>query len=94
MDQERQWEQSPELGNTDPGWRNRSATLRGGRRSRRVYAYETPPSVILLSPFSVPFKNQSGAWRNETSFGLNNLKALVNVAREAKEWISAHALKR
>ena len=66
----------------------------GERRPRRVYADETPPSVILLSPFSVPFKDHSGAWRNETSFGLNDLNALVNVAREAKEWISAHTLKR
>jgi hypothetical protein len=41
-----------------------------------------------------PFKDQSGEWRNGTSFGLNDLEALVSVAREAKEWISAHALKR
>ena len=40
-----------------------------------------------------PFKDQSGEWRNGTSFGLNDLEALVTVAREAKEWISAHALK-
>lgn len=32
--------------------------------------------------------------RNGTSFGLNDLQALVTVARETKEWISAHALKR
>ena len=41
-----------------------------------------------------PFKDQSGEWRNGTSFGLNDLEALVSVARDAKEWISAHALKR
>jgi len=33
-------------------------------------------------------------WRNGTSFGLNDLEALMNVAFEAKEWIAAHALKR
>ncbi len=33
-------------------------------------------------------------WRNGTSFGLNNLEALVTVAREAKEWMVAHAFKR
>jgi hypothetical protein len=27
------------------------------------------------------------------TFGLNDLEAFVSVAREAKEWISAHALK-
>ena len=32
--------------------------------------------------------------RNGTSFGLNDLKALVTVAHEAKEWIAAHVLKR
>ena len=41
-----------------------------------------------------PFKDQSGAWRNGTSFGLSDLEALVTVAREAKEWMAAHALKR
>jgi hypothetical protein len=41
-----------------------------------------------------PFKDQSGAWRNGTSFGLNDLEALVTVARDAKEWIAAHVLKR
>jgi hypothetical protein len=43
---------------------------------------------------SRPFKDQSGEWRNGTSFGLNDLEVLATVAREAKEWISTHALKR
>jgi hypothetical protein len=34
------------------------------------------------------------SWRNGTSFGLNNLEALMNVAFEAKEWIIAHTLRR
>jgi len=33
-------------------------------------------------------------WRNGTTFGLNDLEALMNVALEAHEWIAAHALKR
>ena len=32
--------------------------------------------------------------RNGTSFGLNDLEALVTVARDAMEWISTHTLKR
>ena len=44
--------------------------------------------------FSRPFKDQSGAWRNGTSDGLNDLEALMNVALEAKEWIAAHVMKR
>jgi len=31
-------------------------------------------------------------WRNGTSFGLNDLEALVSIAREAKEWIATHTL--
>ena len=41
----------------------------------------------------IAFKDHSGAWRNGTSFGLSDLEALLTVAREAKEWISAHVLK-
>ena len=32
--------------------------------------------------------------RNGTSFGFSDLEALVTVAREAKEWIAAHVMKR
>jgi len=39
-------------------------------------------------------KGQSGEWRNGTSFGLNDLEALVSLARDAKEWMTAHVLKR
>ncbi len=31
--------------------------------------------------------------RNGTSFGLNDLEALLTVAHEAKDWIAAHVLK-
>ena len=44
--------------------------------------------------FSCPFKDQSGAWHNGISFGLNDLEALMNVVFEAKEWITAHTLTR
>jgi hypothetical protein len=48
---------------------------------------------ILATTFSRPFKDQSGAWRNGTSYGLNDLEALRTVANQAKEWIAAHVLK-
>ena len=48
---------------------------------------------LFAATFSRPFKDQSGAWRNGTSFGLNDFEALVSVARDAKEWIAAHVLK-
>ena len=50
--------------------------------------------MFFATTFSRPFKDQSGAWCNDTSFGLNDVEALMNVAFEAKEWIAAHALKR
>lgn len=50
--------------------------------------------VFLATIFSRPFNDQAGAWRNVTSFGLNDLEALMNVAFEAKEWIATHVLKR
>jgi hypothetical protein len=30
-------------------------------------------------------------WRNGTSFGFNDLEALLTVARKAKKWMVAHA---
>jgi putative transposase len=39
------------------------------------------------------FRTLLKGWRNGTSFGLNDLEALVSVAHEGKEWISVHALK-
>jgi hypothetical protein len=42
-------------------------------------------SSFFASTFSRPFKDQFGACRSRTSFGLNHLEALATVAREAKE---------
>jgi hypothetical protein len=39
-------------------------------------------------------EDQSGTWRNGTSFGLHDLEALMTVAHEAKEWIADHTVKR
>ena len=38
---------------------------------------------FFATTFSRPFKDQSGAWRNGTSFGLIDLEALMNMAFEA-----------
>lgn len=43
--------------------------------------------LFFSTTFSRPFKDQSGAWRNSASFGL--YEALLTVAAEAKEWITA-----
>ena len=68
--------------------------LRCGSIKAAIWENVSEKCQFFATSFSRPFKDQSGAWRNGTSFGLNDLKALVSVAREAKEWISAHVLKR
>jgi hypothetical protein len=71
-----------------------ATTLRCG--NIKASSGRMPARTVRSSPrpFRDPFKDQSGAWHNGTSFGLNDLEALMNVAFEAKEWIAAHALKR
>ncbi len=67
-------------------------TLRCGSIKATIWQNTSEKGPFFSTTFSRPFKDQSGAWRNGTSFGLNDLEALVTVARAAKEWISAHAL--
>ena len=68
-------------------------TLRCGSIKATIWQNVSEKGLFFSTTFSRSFKDQSGAWRNGTSFGLNDLEALVSVARDAKEWISAHALK-
>ncbi len=68
-------------------------TLRCGNTKATIWQNVSEKGLFFSTTFSRSFKDQSGAWRNGTSFGLNDLEALVSVARDAKEWISAHALK-
>ena len=69
-------------------------TLRCGNIKATLWQNVSEKGPFFSTTFSRPFKDQSGAWRNGTSFGLNDLEALVSVAREAKEWIATHVLKR
>ena len=69
-------------------------TLRCGNIKATIWQNVSEKGPFFSTTFSRPFKDQSGTWRNGTSFGLNDLGALVSVAREAKEWIAAHVLKR
>jgi len=69
-------------------------TLRCGNIKATIWQNVSEKGPFFSTTFSGPFKDQSGAWRNGTSFGLNDLEALVTVAYDAKEWISTHALKR
>ena len=69
-------------------------TLRCGNIKATIWENTSEKGPFFSTTFSRPFKDQSGAWRNGTSFGLSELEALLTVARDAKEWIAAHALKR
>jgi hypothetical protein len=71
-----------------------SHTLQCGNIKATIWLNESEKGPFFATTFSRPFKDQSGAWRNGISYGLNDLEALVTVAREAQEWIAAHVLKR
>jgi len=69
-------------------------TLRCGSIRATIWENTSEKGPFFSTTFSRPFKDQSGTWRNGTSFGLHDLEALVTVACDAKEWIAAHVLKR
>lgn len=69
-------------------------TLRCGNIKATIWESTSEKGPFFAATFSRPFKDESGTWDNGTSFGLNDLEALLTVAREAKEWISAYAFKR
>lgn len=70
-----------------------ATTLRCGNIKATIWENTSEKGPFFATTFSRPFKDQSGAWRSGTSFGLNDLEAIMNVAFEAKEWIAAHVLK-
>lgn len=65
-------------------------TLRCDNIKATIWENSSENGLFFATTFSRPFKDQSGAWRNGTSFGLNDLEALLTVTREAKEWIATH----
>jgi len=67
--------------------------LRCGNIKATIWQNVSEKGPFFSTTFSRPFKDRTGTWRNASSFGLHDLEALMNVALEAKEWISAHALK-
>jgi hypothetical protein len=67
--------------------------LRCGNIKATIWQNVSEKGPFFSTIFSRPFKDLSGAWRNGTLFGLNDLDALVAVARDAKAWIAAHELK-
>jgi hypothetical protein len=74
--------------------KKRPHTLRSGNIKATIWQNASKKGPFFATVFSRPFKDQSGAWRNGTSFVLNDLEALVSVDHEARQWIAAHVLKR
>ena len=64
-------------------------TLRCGNIKATIWQNESEKGPFFATTFSRPFKDQSGAWRNGTSFGLNDLEALMSVGLEAEQSRSA-----
>ena len=60
-------------------------TLRCGNIKATIWQNVSEKGPFFATTFSRPFKDQSGEWRNGTSFGLNDLEALVTVAHQAKD---------
>ena len=52
------------------------------------------PAASHLITTAFLLKDQAGAWHNSTLVDLNDLEAFMNVVFEAKEWMTAHTLKR
>jgi hypothetical protein len=63
-------------------------TLRCGNIKATIWQNRSENGTFFSTTFSRPFKDQSGVWRNGSSFGLNDLDALLTVAQQAKEWIA------
>ena len=57
-------------------------TLRCGNIKATIWQNVSEKGPFFATTFSRPFKDQTGAWRNGTSFGLNDLEALLSVAHE------------
>ena len=71
-----------------------ATTLRCGNIKATIWQNVSENGPFFATTLSRPFKDQFGQWCNGTSFWLNDLQALMNVAFEAKEWIAAQVLKR
>jgi hypothetical protein len=71
-----------------------ATTLRCGNIKATIWENVCENGPFFATTFSRSFKDQSGSWHNGTSFGLNDLEALMTVAFEAKEWMTAHTRKR
>jgi len=59
---------------TNNSSRRPANTLRCGNIRATIWENRSEKGPFFATTFSRPFKDQSGRWRNGTSFGLNDLE--------------------
>lgn len=64
-------------------------TLRHGAIKAAIWLNDGSKGPFFSATFSRSFKDQHGAWRNASTFGLSDLESLMNAALDAKEWIAS-----
>jgi hypothetical protein len=52
-------------------------TLRCGNIKATIWQNDSEKGPFFATTFSRPFKDQSGAWRSGTSYGLNDLESIT-----------------
>ena len=67
-------------------------TLRCGHIKATIWQVASEKGPFFATTFSRPFKDQSGAWRNGTSFGLYDLEETIaaNGAVETQPYCASH----
>jgi hypothetical protein len=60
---------------TNQQFKRPATTLRCGNIKATIWQNVSEKGPFFATTFSRPFKDQSGAWRNGTSFGLHDLEA-------------------
>jgi len=79
---------------TDNPSKRPATTLRCGNIKATIWENMSENGPCFTTTVSRPFKDLSVAWHNGTSISLNGMEAVMNVAFEAKDWMTAHTLKR
>ena len=67
--------------------------LRHGNIKATIWQNVSEKGPFYSETLSGGLKDQAGAWHNGNPLSLNDLEALMNVGREAKEWMTAHTPK-
>jgi hypothetical protein len=71
-----------------------ATTLRRGIVKATIWENTSKNGPFFSTTFSRSYKDNSGKWCNGTSFGLNDLEALIILVHDAAEWVTAHIMKR